>query len=223
MDRVTKADLFKGLEDGQYNEIINCAISKRLPSHNFLFHQGDAATQCYMVIKGQLRLTKLNENGKMVTIRYVGKGELTAAVAVLKNGSYPVTAESIRETTVVGWDHSTIMALMRRFPEVAINLLGIVLARIEDVQQRYLEICTEQVDQRVARSLLRLMRWKGITHEKGILIDIPLSRQSLADYSGTTLFTVSRTLSAWEKMGWVETGRERIIVTDPHALVAFAE
>ena len=194
-----------------------------MPANEFLFHQGDPALQCYLVIQGQLKLTKLNENGKAVTIRYVGKGELTAAVVVLKNGSYPVTAESIQETKVVGWDHLTIMTLMRQFPEIAINLLSIVLARIEDVQQRYLEICTEQVDQRVARSLLRLMRWKGNRVEKGILIDIPLSRESLADYSGTTLYTVSRTLSAWEKKGWVKTGRERIIITDAHALVAFAE
>lgn len=141
----------------------------------------------------------------------------------MKNGTYPVFAESIQETDVIGWNHSTMMKLMRRFPEIAINLLGIVLTRIDDVQQRYLEICTEQVDQRIARSLLRLMRWKGIKNEKGVLIDIPLSRQSIADYLGTTLYTVSRTLSAWEKKGWIETGREKIVVTDPHALVAFAE
>lgn len=223
VDRLTISEIFKGLSEQQHGQIIDCGINTKLPSHNFLFHQGDLASQCYMVTKGQLKLTKLNENGKTVTIRYVGSGELTAAVAVLKNGIYPVTAESVQETEVVGWDQPTMMDLMRRFPDVAINLLGVVLSRIEDIQQRYLEICTEQVDQRIARSLLRLMRWKGVKNDQGILIDIPLSRQSLADYSGTTLYTVSRTLSAWEKQGWVETGREKIIVIDPHALVAFAE
>ncbi|WP_155326376.1 Crp/Fnr family transcriptional regulator [Desulfosarcina ovata] len=223
VDYLTKSDVFKGLAEDQYDRIINLGVNKQLPPHHFLFHQSDPASQCYMVTQGQLKLTKLNENGKTVTIRYVGSGELTAAVAVIKNGVYPVTAESVQETKVVGWSQPTMMELMRRFPEIAINLLGVILSRIEDIQQRYLEICTEQVDQRIARSLLRLMRWKGNKNEKGVLIDIPLSRQSLADYSGTTLYTVSRTLSAWEKKGWVETGRERIIVTDPHALVAFAE
>jgi CRP-like cAMP-binding protein len=50
-----------------------------------------------------------------------------------------------------------------------------------------------------------------------------LSRQNIADYSGTTLYTVSRTLSAWEKNGWVKSGREQIVITNPHALVQFAE
>jgi CRP-like cAMP-binding protein len=45
----------------------------------------------------------------------------------------------------------------------------------------------------------------------------------LADYTGTTLYTVSRTLSGWEKSGWIKSGCERITVTDPHALVTFAE
>lgn len=223
VDYLTKSDVFKGLAEDQYDRIIDRGMNKHLPPHQFLFCQSDPASQCYMVTKGQLKLTKLNENGKIVTIRYVGSGELTAAVAVIKNGVYPVTAESVQETEVVGWSQPTMMELMRQFPEIAINLLGVILSRIEDIQQRYLEVCTEQVDQRIARSLLRLMRWKGNKNKKGVLIDIPLSRQSLADYSGTTLYTVSRTLSAWEKKGWIETGRERIIVTDPHALVAFAE
>lgn len=91
-----------------------------------------------------------------MTIRYVGNGELTAAVAVLKNGLYPVTAESIQKTKVIGWNHTTMTTLMHRYPQIAINLLGIVLSRIDDVRQRYLEICTEQVDRErlIAQSML---------------------------------------------------------------------
>jgi CRP-like cAMP-binding protein len=67
------------------------------------------------------------------------------------------------------------------------------------------------------------MRWAGSKEKDGILIDIPVSRQNIADYTGTTLYTVSRTLSAWEKKGWVKSGREKIVITDPHALVTFAD
>ena len=173
--------------------------------------------------RGRLKLTKLNEQGKEVILRYIGSGEVTAAITVLKNWTYPVTAESIEETDVVGWDKSTILELMHQYPDIAVNLLSIILERIDDVQHRYLEVCTEHVDQRIARSLLRLMRRAGSKTSEGIHIDIPLSRQNIADYSGTTLYTVSRTLSAWEKKGWIHSGREQIVVTDPHALVQFAE
>ena len=222
-DSLRKTDMFKGLAEDQHNRAIHIGIKKQLSPNEILFHQGSPASRCYLVMQGQLKLTKLNEHGKEVIIRYVGPGELTAAVVALRNGVYPVTAQSVGATEVIGWDHPTMMKLMRKFPDIAINFLGIVLARIEDVQQRYLEICTEQVDRRIARSLLRLMRWKGVKKEDGILIEIPLSRQNIADYSGTTLYTVSRTLSGWEKKNWIKSGREKIVVTDPHALVAFAE
>jgi len=81
----------------------------------------------------------------------------------------------------------------------------------------------ERVEQRLARALLRFMNQAGRKTTEGILIDFRLSRQDLADYTGTTLYTVSRTLSSWEKQGWIASGRERIVVIDPHALMLFAE
>jgi CRP/FNR family transcriptional regulator, nitrogen oxide reductase regulator len=223
LNSIQKSDLFKGLTEEQYNDVIKNGFRKRLPPHSILFHQGDPAVSCFLVKRGLLKLTTLNEQGKEVIIRYIGVGELTAAVTVLKNGNYPVTAESTEDTDVNIWDKPVMIKLMHRFPEISINLLGIVLERIGDLQQRYIEVCTEHVDQRIARSLLRLMSRTGSKTRDGILIDIALSRQNIADYSGTTLYTVSRTLSAWQKKGWIKSGREKIIITDPHALVQFAE
>lgn len=223
LDNLQKSDVFKGLTIEQYDAVIRSGFRKKLQSKNILFHQGDPATSCVLVNRGRLKLTILNEQGREIILRYIGAGELTAAVAVLKNWNYPVTAESIEETDVTAWDKPTMMQVMHQYPDIAINLLGIILERIDDVQNRYLEICTEHVDQRIARSLLRIMRRAGSKTRSGIQIDIPLSRQNIADYSGTTLYTVSRTLSAWEKNGWIKSGREKIIVTDPHALVQFSE
>ncbi len=168
-------------------------------------------------------MTKLNEQGKEIILRYIGAGELTAAVTVLKNGNYPATAESIEEADITVWDKPAVMQIMHQYPDVAINLLNLILERIDDLQNRYLEVCTEHVDQRIARSLLRIMRRAGSKTLSGIQIDIPLSRQNIADYSGTTLYTVSRTLSAWEKKGWIKSGRKQIVITNPHALVQFSE
>lgn len=222
-DSFHKSEIFKGLSSQQYADLLKSGRNIKLQPKSILFHQGDPAISCFLVNRGLLKLTKINEQGKEVIIRYIGVGELTAAVTVLKNWNYPVTAESAEDTDVTSWDKPQMIQLMHRFPEIAINLLGIILERIDDLQHRYLEVCTEHVDQRIARSLLRLMRRTGSKTREGILIDIALSRQNIADYSGTTLYTVSRTLSAWEKNGWIKSGREQIIITNPHALVQFAE
>ncbi len=222
-DSLHESEIFKGLESEQYEDLLKKGRRIKLQSKSILFHQGDPAVSCFLVNQGRLKLTQLNEQGKEIILRYIGAGELTAAIAVLKNRPYPVTAESIEETEITCWDKSAMTQWLRQYPDITINLLSIILERIDDVQHRYLEICTERVDQRIARSLLRLMRRAGSKTRSGIQIDMPLSRQNIADYSGTTLYTVSRTLSAWEKNGWIKSGREQIVVTDPHALVQFAE
>lgn len=218
-----RSEIFKGLTNTQFTDLLKKGRRVSLLPKSVLFRQGDLAEKCFLVDRGRLKLTKLNEQGKEIILRYISFGELTAATAVLRGRAYPVTAECIDETEVIEWDKPTILELMHQYPDIAINLLGIVFERIDEVQHRYLEMCTENVGQRIARSLLRLMQRAGAKSSEGIRIDIPLSRQNIADYSGTTLYTVSRTLSNWEKKGWIKSGRENIIIKDLHALVLFAE
>ena len=222
-DSLQTSDVFQGLTAEQNDVVMKHGLRKKLSPKQILFLQGDSARSCFLVNRGRLKLTKINAQGREVIFRYIGVGEMTAAVAVLKNRDYPITAEAVEETVVTGWDKQTMLYLMRQYPDISINLLGIILDRLEDVQNRYLELSTERVERRIALTLLRLMRSAGSKTSEGIYIDIPLGRQNIADYSGTTLFTVSRTLSTWEKKGWVKSGRERIVITDPHSLVTFSE
>ena len=75
---------------------------------------------------------------------------------------------------------------------------------------------------RIAHALGRLVVQAGRRTPDGIEIDFPISRQDLAEMTGTTLHTVSRTLSAWESEGIVASGRQKVVITQPHALVAIA-
>ena len=223
MDMDNPLDLFEGLEDQDKAAILKSGHTVHCRPGQPLFNQGDPAKRCFMVIRGRLKLSKLHEQGKEAIIRYIGPDETTAALAVFKGRRYPVTARAVGDTRVVAWDKGTMDHLIANHPALARNLLRMTLERLEDIQTRYLELRTEMVEQRIARALLRIMQHAGRRSDDGILIDLPLSRQDLADYSGTTLYTVSRTLSAWEKRGWVRSGRERIVVADPHALVLFSE
>ena len=222
-DLENRQHLFKGLSGADFDEVVNAGFPRILQPKSVLFRQGDLATAFFMVNKGRLKLSMINEQGREVIFRYISAGEFTAAVAVLKGKNYPVTAVSVDESELIGWDKRTLLRLMAKFSPLALNILYIVLERLDDLQNRYMEISTEQVKQRIARTLLRLMQRAGSETSEGIQINIPLSRQNIADYSGTTLYTVSRTLSIWEKKDWVRSGRETIVVTNPHALVEFSE
>jgi CRP-like cAMP-binding protein len=222
-DRFYRSDFLSGITESQTASILNRGNRIQFQSGEILFHQGDPAHKSFLVLNGRLKLIKLHEEGKEAILRYIGPGELTAIISVFKEKEYPATAESIGVTEAVGWDKQTMLLLMLEYPPLAVNMLRCAIDRLDELQDRYLEICTEQVEQRISRALLRIMKQSGRRANDGIYIDFPLSRQELADYTGTTIYTVSRILSAWEKKGWIKSKREQIIVRDPHSLVMFSE
>jgi CRP-like cAMP-binding protein len=82
---------------------------------------------------------------------------------------------------------------------------------------------TERVERRVARALLKLADHAGRKAPGGVEIDFPLSRQDLAEMTGTTLFTVSRLLSGWDEKGLIKAERQRVTVLSAEALQTIAE
>ncbi len=113
-------------------------------------------------------------------------------------------------------------ALMENCPRLALNALSDVTGRLRDLRERYRELATERVERRVAHALTRLADRAGWKTEDGILIDMPLSRQDLAEMAGTTLYTVSRMLSGWQRDGLLDIGRQRVTILDPQGLIAIA-
>jgi CRP-like cAMP-binding protein len=95
--------------------------------------------------------------------------------------------------------------------------------RLEEAHTRIREMSTEEVEKRVAHAVLRLSKQAGKAVQEGIRIDFPISRQDIAEMTGTTLHTVSRILSAWESKGIVEGGRQKLTVTDPPRLLKLSE
>jgi CRP-like cAMP-binding protein len=96
-------------------------------------------------------------------------------------------------------------------------------AHMNDALTRVRELATERVGQRLAHTLLRLMRQCGRTTPDGVLITHPLTRQELAELTGTTLYTVSRTLSRWESEGILRSINRQLLVQAPRRLQALSE
>ena len=108
-------------------------------------------------------------------------------------------------------------------PRVTKNLLRFATRVVQTSHNKIRELSTERVERRIARALSRLASQLGRQTEEGILLDFPLSRQDLAEMTGTTVFTVSRTLKEWERQEILLLGRERIVITAPHQLISIGE
>jgi CRP-like cAMP-binding protein len=223
LDLLGGSKFFHGIERAVLAEAIACAREQRAEAEGAVFREGEPAEWLCLVVTGRLKLTQVGSDGAEVILRFVGPGEATAALAVFDGAVYPATAWAEGGTRMLVWSRETMRALLRTHPVLALNALQLVSERLREVQERFRELASERVAQRIARALLRLVRQTGRKVEGGVLIDMPLSRQDLAAMTGTTLFTVSRVLAEWESQGIIESGRERVVIKRPHGLVAIAE
>ena len=217
------APLFAGLDEAALEVVLASAFRRRLRRGEFFFYQDEPATHFYVLLEGQARLNQLTPEGHQVTIRYMGPGESMGVIVVLSEMAYPLSAETVTDCLALGWEADTIGNLMEAYPRLALNGMRMVAGRFRDLQNRYRELATERVERRVARALLRLARQTGRRVDEGVLLDLPLSRQDLGEMTGTTLYTVSRILSGWEQEGLLITGRQQVIICNPHGLVSIAE
>lgn len=223
IEHLQRVGVFHGMTPDELGRIAQAARRRQMSAETFLFHQGDPAETVYVPVRGRLKLTQITPEGHEVILRYVGVGEMTGATATFGETAYPASAEAVEETIVLGWDNATMIDLIEHYPHLGLNILHLLSTRLQELQDRLREMSTERVERRIARALLRLVSQVGRKDEAGVLIDLPLSRQDLANMTGTTLYTVSRILSRWEEEGIVEAGREKVLIKRPPRLVVIAE
>ncbi len=220
---VAELPLFAGLGPGDLDEILREARSVRYAKDSTVFAQGADAVSFFVLLHGHLRVEKTTPQGQQIVARYVSAGALFGVAQALALDTYPATAIAAVDSIALSWPSAAWPKLVAKFPSLAAGMLHTVGQRLQDTQTQVLEISSQPVEQRVAHALLRLAKQAGRRIESGIEIDFPISRQDVAEMTGTTLHTVSRILSGWEQQGWVAGGRQRIVLRDCGSLLAIAE
>jgi CRP-like cAMP-binding protein len=221
--RLANVPLFKGLHGEVLLRIVDRSYPSQKTAGEFFFNEGEPAEEFFVLTGGRVKLTQVTPEGHQVVLRLAGPGDAFGGAGAFGEPTYPITAEALEPSSALTWSSATMRQLLETEPTVTLNAVHFVAARLHDLQRRHRELMTERVERRVARALLRLVQDAGRRVEAGVEIDFPVSRQDIAEMTGTTLFTVSRLLSGWEERGIVLSGRQRIVITKPHALVAIAD
>lgn len=222
-ESLARCALLKEISPAERKTILASSHERRVASGEYFFHQGEASDWLYILLAGQVKLVQVTEAGNQVVIGYQGPGGGLGIVVALSNLPYPLSAEAMEPCLAASWEREEMKALMLRYPQLALNSLEMVGERFAELQGRFRDLATRRVEQRVARALLRLVRQFGKRLERGVLIDIPLSRQSLAEMTGTNIYQVSRIVSRWEKEGILQSDHQRITILKAHELVILGE
>lgn len=184
--------------------------------------QGEPARELSLVMTGFLKIVQVTAEGHELIARFVGPGEPFGGVVAIDSANYPVTAIAVEATRLLTWPLESVRGLLQRTPLVRVNIMREMAEHMTDALTRVRELSTERVGQRLASALLRLMRQCGRPTPDGVLLLHSLTRQELAELTGTTLFTVSRTLSQWTDEGVLGTAGRRLVIASPARLEVLA-
>jgi len=212
--------LFAGILPGDYAKIAAGARVKEFKRGEMLYMEGDPVRQVLLLTSGSVKLTKVGLSGIEVLLRFSVPGAVLGAESLFSTGKHCSTAHAFRLCRTLVWDAPAFKTLLERFP-VHQDMARILSQELLELQERFREVATEKVGLRVARQVLRLMEQIG--RPVNGVIEIGLSREDLAQMTGTTLFTVSRLLSAWEARGIVRPRREAVAICDVPSLRAIAK
>lgn len=220
---VRSLPLFATMAGVELDDILKSAVSLRYAAGSAVFEQGDAAERFFVLLNGKLRVTQVTPEGQQVIVRMVSPGDLFGIARALQRPDYPGTATAMVESLVLAWPMANWDVFMQTHPALAVNAMQTMGGRLQEAQARIREMATEEVERRVAHTVLRLGNQSGKKEPGGIRIDFPVSKQDIAEMAGTTLHTVSRILTAWEHAGLIEGGRQKLLLREPHKLLLIAD
>lgn len=210
---------FRRLTRPQIREILDAATAHRFDPGVPVFSEGNPVERFFLLLDGHIRVIRTTPGGDQIIALHIAPGQLFGIGAALGRTTYPATAMTADECLALAWPNRLWPVFTERYDGFATETYRIVGERVGEMNNRIVELATQQVEQRVACAILRLVTQTGRKVEGGIEIGLPITRQNISDMTGTTLHTVSRLLSGWERDGIVMSERRKITVTDPHRLV----
>ena len=218
---VRHSPLFSDIPRAECREILAAAREKQFARRQSIFMEGDPVRQIVLLTSGSAKIVQFSQNGAEVILRVNGPGGVVGTLGLFPQARQRSTAKALRASTALVWDTAVFESIAQRSISLTRNITYILCQQLYDLEERYREISSERVSVRLSHQLVRLLKQIGRRVQGGV--EIRLSREELAQLTGTTLFTVSRLLSDWNQRGFVNTRREAVSVLNPQALVDLSE
>jgi CRP-like cAMP-binding protein len=209
-----KVPMFEFLEADELDRLLSLCTTERFSKGDYVFLECDAPRNLYVVVNGEVKLLKQTEDGRETIVEMAYPGEIFGEEAIFDGQPYPMTAQALSDLELLSITRTDFFAFLRDNPDLALEIITELGERLREAQNTIRALAMERVEWRIARVLLILSRKAGIVEADGVSINLPLTRQDIADMAATTVETTIRVLSNFKKMGLVETEKGKIILLD---------
>jgi CRP-like cAMP-binding protein len=217
--------VFAGLPAREMDALASLAVEETHRARSYIFMEGDPSRWFYLVKSGHVKIVRHSKIGKDVVLELLGPGEIFGGVAVIEKRPYPAAAQATESTVVLKIPADPMIALAERHPAFIKEMALMIGRRLRAAHDSVKSLAVDPVEARLAAALLRLAEREGTRGKEGEGVTLPfhLTRQSLADMTGTTVETAIRILSRWLRDGLLVDNGGRLVLMDGRGLSALAE
>lgn len=221
-DLLRTMPVFRSLSPVDRETVARAASVRRYDKGETIFEEGQPSDTFYTIASGRVKIFKMLPSGKDLILEIFGKGDPLGAVAAYDGRPFPASAVALEETTCLMIPRTDFFRLLEQHPSLVRGLLQGLTLRLVELTNRLAELSGGTIERRFARLFLKLSSEMGRKERGGTFVPLTLSRQELADMTGTTIETCIRIMSRWGKQQIVRTEKDGFLVLDRPALDAAA-
>jgi CRP/FNR family transcriptional regulator, cyclic AMP receptor protein len=183
-----------------------------------LFHERQPFDRALVLLSGRVKVCSTTDDGREVVLAVRDAGELLGEMSAIDGEPRSATAVALEPVEVLAVPASSFLTFLERNPKVALLLMRSLVRRLREADGMRVEFAAQDTVGRVAARLVDLAQRYGQEHSSVIRIDLPLSQEELASWTGCSREAVTKALHAMRELGWIETGRRTVTVLQLDAL-----
>lgn len=206
--------IFREVRDEDLKPLEDSLVVEKIRRKQTIFNEGDRAQFFYVLLKGKVKISKVTKDGMEIILEIIDEGDFFGALALIKGISYPASAVAIEQSEVGKIPAKTFLSLIKKYPYLEAQILHHVIMRLKSGIESLKNIATHDVSSRIAYQLLKLASKYGKNTPQGVLIDLRVTKQQLAELTGTTTETAIRVISKFKKLGYLDEINHKILIKD---------
>ncbi len=211
-------NLFHGTSEEQMRMVGRRTVMREVRRREVLYLPGDAGDRIYLLKRGVVKISAIQEDGREVLLALLHRGEVFGEEAVLDAGPRDHMAEAHEDALICIVTRQDFMDMLRSNPEMTFKVTKLIGLRLKTFRTRVEHLLFKGASQRLAATLLELAREHGVADAQGVLVPLRLSQQDLANLIGVTRESVNLALSDFRRRGLVVLENRAIRLPRPQAL-----
>lgn len=211
------------LEQSALDQLASVVTRRQYRKGDAIFHKEDEGQSLFIVEEGAVRIYVPSVQGADLTLAILGPGDFFGDLSLLDGQPRSAGADAMETTRALILERSDFMDLMRSRPEAALAVMSIVSQRLRETDEMASDLAFLDVGGRLAKKLLELASNHGVKRDDGMLLDVNITQEQLANMIGVTRESVNRNLGAFRRQGLIANQGRRIILRDPEALRELCE